>query len=153
MAVVGLVALAACGSSDDAGTSAGGGDELGKVTLGFSAWPGWFPWQVAEEKGIFAQHGLDVDLRYFESYTDSLNALATGNVDANSQTLNDTLSSVAGGSKQTIVLVNDNSTGNDQIIAARRHHRASPTCGARRSRSSRAPSTTTCCSSACSGRG
>ncbi len=49
--------------------------------------------------------------------TDSLKALATGNIDANSQTLNDTLSSVAGGATETIVLVNDNSTGNDQIIA------------------------------------
>src|SRR5262249_4087863 len=48
---------------------------------------------------------------------DSLNALATGSIDANSQTLNDTLASVAGGARQTIVLVNDNSTGNDQIIA------------------------------------
>ena len=57
-----------------------------------------------------------MNLRYFESYTDSLNALATGNIDANSQTLNDTLSSVASGSEQSIVLVNDNSTGNDQII-------------------------------------
>src|SRR5205085_223340 len=43
--------------------------------------------------------------------------LASGNLDAHSQTLNDTISSVAGGAKQTIVLVNDNSTGNDQIIA------------------------------------
>ena len=38
-------------------------------------------------------------------------------IDANSQTLNDTLASVSGGAKQTIVLVNDNSTGNDKIIA------------------------------------
>ncbi len=113
--VIGLVGLAACGGSDDDSSSTPG---LSKVSLGFSAWPGWFPWQVAEEKGIFARHGLDVDLTYFESYTDSLNALATGNIDGNSQTLNDTISSVSGGSKQSIVLVNDNSTGNDQIIAA-----------------------------------
>ncbi len=117
LVVVGLVALAGCGSSDDNSNSSSGGG-LSKVSLGFSAWPGWFPWQVAEEKGIFAKHGLDVELTYFESYTDSLNALATGNIDGNSQTLNDTISSVSGGSKQTIVLVNDNSTGNDQIIAA-----------------------------------
>ncbi|MEA2972558.1 MAG: NitT/TauT family transport system substrate-binding protein [Actinomycetota bacterium] len=116
--VVGLVALAACGGSDDESTSAGGGAGLSKVSLGFSAWPGWFPWQVAEEAGIFTKHGLDVDLKYFESYLDSLTALATGNVDGNSQTLNDTISSVSGGSKQSIVLVNDNSTGNDQIIVA-----------------------------------
>ena len=68
-----------------------------------------------------------MELKYFDSYTDSLTALATGNVDANSQTLNDTLSSVSGGAKQTIVLVNDNSTGNDQIIAAAGHQHASPT--------------------------
>ena len=86
------------------------------MTLAFSAWPGWYPWQVAEEKGLFAANGVDVELKYFDSYTDSLTALATGQVDANSQTLNDTLASVSGGAKQTIVLVNDNSTGNDQII-------------------------------------
>jgi NitT/TauT family transport system substrate-binding protein len=109
---LGLVVLVACGGSGSGSSSTSGA----KLSLGFSAWPGWFPWQVAQEKGIFAKHGLDVNLRYFESYTDSLNALATGNLDANSQTLNDTLSSVASGSKQTIVLVNDNSTGNDQVI-------------------------------------
>ncbi|MFC3895396.1 ABC transporter substrate-binding protein [Lentzea rhizosphaerae] len=89
----------------------------GKVTLGLSAWPGWFPWQVAHEQGIFARNGVDVELKYFDSYTDSLNALSSGAIDANSQTLNDTLASVSGGAQQTIVLVNDNSTGNDQVIA------------------------------------
>jgi len=88
-----------------------------KVVLAFSAWPGWCPWQVAQEKGLFAANGVDVELKYFENYLDSLTALSTGNVSANSQTLNDTLISVSGGAKQTIVLVNDNSTGNDQIIA------------------------------------
>ena len=113
---LGLVVLVACGGGDPDSSSSSSGGDASKLSLGFSAWPGWFPWQVAEEKGIFAQHGLDVNLRYFESYTDSLNALATGNIDANSQTLNDTVSSVASGSKQSVVLVNDNSTGNDQII-------------------------------------
>ncbi len=106
----------ACASTEKAVTpSASTGT---KITLGFSAWPGWFPWQVAEEQGLFKKNGVDVELKYFDSYTDSLNALATGKIDANSQTLNDTLASVAGGARQSIVLVNDNSTGNDQIIAA-----------------------------------
>jgi NitT/TauT family transport system substrate-binding protein len=108
-----VVPLAACGKSATPSPGTSGV----KVTIGFSAWPGWFPWEVAAEKGLFAANGVDVEMKYFDSYTDSLNALATGNLDANSQTLNDTLSSVSGGSKQTIVLVNDNSTGNDQIIA------------------------------------
>jgi NitT/TauT family transport system substrate-binding protein len=110
-AVAGAAVLSACGAEK----TSGGGTE---VTIGFSAWPGWFPWQVAQEKGLFAKNNVSVTLKYFDSYTDSLNALATGNLSANSQTLNDTLSSVSGGAKQTIVLVNDNSTGNDQIIAA-----------------------------------
>jgi NitT/TauT family transport system substrate-binding protein len=88
-----------------------------KITLGLSAWPGWFPWQVAQEQGFFRRNGIDVDLKYFDSYTDSLNALSSGAIDANSQTLNDTIASVSGGAQQTIVLVNDNSTGNDQVIA------------------------------------
>jgi NitT/TauT family transport system substrate-binding protein len=116
-AVTALVLLAtgvaACGKDDHKSGSSGT-----KVTIGFSAWPGWFPWQVAQEEGLFAKNGVDVELKYFDNYLDSLTALATGNLSANSQTLNDTLISVSGGSKQTIVLVNDNSTGNDQIIAA-----------------------------------
>ncbi|MCX6024174.1 MAG: ABC transporter substrate-binding protein [Chloroflexi bacterium] len=87
------------------------------IKLGFSAWPGWFPWQVAQEAGIFKQAGVEVELVWFEGYLDSINALNVGKLDANSQTLNDTLTSIAAGADQRIVLVNDNSTGNDQIIA------------------------------------
>jgi NitT/TauT family transport system substrate-binding protein len=110
-----LLGGVACGSGK--GTS--GATTGAKVTLAFSAWPGWFPWQVAQDQGLFAANGVDVELKYFDNYLDSLTALATGNVTANSQTLNDTLISISapGASKQTIVLVNDNSTGNDQIIA------------------------------------
>jgi NitT/TauT family transport system substrate-binding protein len=87
------------------------------ITIGYSAWPGWFPWQVAQQQGMFAKQGVTVELKYYDNYTDSLKALATGAIDANSQTLNDTLASVSAGARQTIVLVNDNSTGNDKIIA------------------------------------
>jgi NitT/TauT family transport system substrate-binding protein len=114
-AAAALFLLAACADTATPAGSAAAGKAT--VRLGFSAWPGWFPWQVAQKQGLFAKNGVTVDLKYFESYTDSLTALSTGNLDANSQTLNDTLSSVSGGAKQTVVLVNDNSTGNDQIIA------------------------------------
>jgi NitT/TauT family transport system substrate-binding protein len=112
-----VLGTTACTNQATDTTTAAGPGGGGKITIGFSAWPGWFPWQVAQEKKLFAKNGVEVEMKYFDSYTDSLNALATGNITANSQTLNDTLSSVSGGSKQTIVLVNDNSTGNDQIIA------------------------------------
>lgn len=114
-ALLSSVPLATACGGDDTNPDAGGAKPT--VTIGFSAWPGWFPWQVAQEQGLFDKNGVTVELKYFDSYTDSINALSTQNLDANSQTLNDTLSAVSGGAKQTIVLVNDNSTGNDQIIA------------------------------------
>jgi NitT/TauT family transport system substrate-binding protein len=115
---------AACGDDDAATTtSAAVDDDLGTpepsgetLTLGYSAWPGWFPLAVADEAGIFEQVGLDVDLRYFADYLGSLDAMAAGELDGNTQTLNDTMVSVASGSEQAIVVVNDNSTGNDAII-------------------------------------
>jgi NitT/TauT family transport system substrate-binding protein len=84
--------------------------------MGFSAWPGWLPWQVSQEEKIFAANKVNVDLKWFDGYLDSINALTANQLDANTQTLNDTISSVAAGADQVIVLVNDNSTGNDKII-------------------------------------
>ena len=45
-----------------------------------------------------------------------IDAMAAGELDGVTQTLNDTMASVAAGSEQVIVVVNDNSTGNDKII-------------------------------------
>lgn len=86
------------------------------IDLGFSAWPGWFPWQVAQEQGIFKSKAAPVDLKWFDGYLESISTLTAGQIDANSQTLGDTVSSVSGGADQVVVLVNDNSTGNDKII-------------------------------------
>lgn len=86
------------------------------VRLGFSAWPGWFPWQVAEEQGIFKSSSAPVRLKWFDGYLESISTLNAGQIDANSQTLGDTVSSISGGADQVIVLVNDNSTGNDKVI-------------------------------------
>jgi NitT/TauT family transport system substrate-binding protein len=90
--------------------------KLDKITVGYSAWPGWFPLAVAEKAGIFKKDGLDVNLKYFADYISSLDAMVAGKLDANTQTLNDTMAAVAGGSKQAIIAVNDNSAGNDAII-------------------------------------
>lgn len=84
--------------------------------IGFSAWPGWVPFQIAQVEDIFDANKVNVDLRWFDGYLDSIAALAFGHLDGNSQTLNDTISSIANGSDQVVVLVNDNSTGNDKII-------------------------------------
>jgi NitT/TauT family transport system substrate-binding protein len=88
------------------------------VRLGYSAWPGWFPWKVAEQQQIFAQNNVPVTLQWFDGYLESISALTAEQIDANSQTLGDTVSSISGGADQVVVLVNDNSTGNDKVIVS-----------------------------------
>ncbi|MFS8781218.1 NitT/TauT family transport system substrate-binding protein [Thermostichus sp. MS-CIW-36] len=87
------------------------------IQMGYSNWAGWWPWAIGEEEGIFKKNGANVQLRWFDGYIESMEAFAAGQLDANTQTLNDTLSfapkSVNG---QVVVLVNDNSAGNDKII-------------------------------------
>jgi NitT/TauT family transport system substrate-binding protein len=90
----------------------------GSVRLGFAAWPGWVPWQVAQEEKLFEANNVKVDLKWFDGLIEAINALAAGQLDANNQTLSDTISSVAAGADQVVVLVNDNSTGNDAIIVS-----------------------------------
>lgn len=98
----------------DGGEDAGG--EVSSVKIGYSAWPGWFPLAVTEQAGIFDEVGLDVELIFFADYLASIDAMAVGELDFVTQTLNDTMASVAFGDEQVIVVVNDNSTGNDKII-------------------------------------
>ncbi|MBD2312720.1 ABC transporter substrate-binding protein [Desertifilum sp. FACHB-1129] len=114
-----LTLIVSCNNSQPSSTANVTGTETALsavVNMGFSAWPGWIPWQIAQEENLFAANNVNVNLRWFDGYLDSINALAAGQLDANTQTLNDTISSVAAGADQVIVLTNDNSTGNDKII-------------------------------------
>lgn len=89
------------------------------IVIGYSNWAGWWPWAIAESEGLFAAHGINVELRWFDDYTASMEALANGRLDGNCQTLNDTISfanTAINGA--VVVLVNDNSAGNDKIIVA-----------------------------------
>ena len=105
--------------SDEAsgeGEAAADPAEVDSISIGYSAWPGWFPLAITEQAGIFEEVGLDVELIFFADYLASIDAMAVGELDFVTQTLNDTMASVAFGDEQVIVVVNDNSTGNDKII-------------------------------------
>jgi NitT/TauT family transport system substrate-binding protein len=104
------------GSSVAETTAISASDGDMSLTIGYSAWPGWFPLAVAEEQGFFKAAGLDVKLTYFVDYTASLDALVAEKLDVNAQTLNDTIFAVASGADQRIVITGDNSTGNDAVI-------------------------------------
>jgi NitT/TauT family transport system substrate-binding protein len=88
------------------------------VKIGYSAWIGFIPWQVAQAKDLFTANKVDVDLQWFPDYTKSLGLLQTGKLDANNQPLTDVVIAVAGGADLVVVMTNDNSTGADQIIVS-----------------------------------
>jgi len=91
---------------------------MAEVKVGVSDWPGWVAWYVAEQKGFFKQQGANVKLVWFANYTDSISALSSGQIDANSQTWSDTLGPLAKGLPLKAVLVNDNSAGNDALVVS-----------------------------------
>lgn len=122
--VLTAVTLTGCGKSSPAanantsasGTATASAGSSEPIKLALSPWPGWFVWYLVKEKGFFEKEGVKVDLVWFPVYSDSLSALSTGKVDANSQTLSDTISPVSKGIKLKAVLVNDNSNGGDGIV-------------------------------------
>jgi NitT/TauT family transport system substrate-binding protein len=110
-----IVLMVSCGKSDVQAPNPTQSATISNITVGFSAWPGWLPWQVTQEAGLFKS--ANVKFQWFDNYLDSIKALQSGAIQANSQSLNDTIAAIATGSDQVVVLVNDNSTGNDKIIA------------------------------------
>lgn len=91
---------------------------VAEVKVGVSDWPGWVAWYVAEQKGFFKKHKADVKLVWFANYTDSISALSSGQLDANSQTWSDTMGPLAKGVPVKAILVNDNSAGNDALMVS-----------------------------------
>lgn len=94
------------------------GPARAEIRVGVSDWPGWVAWYVAQQKGYFSKHGADVKLVWFANYSDSIAALSSGQLDANSQSWSDTLGPLAKGVPLKAVLVNDNSAGNDALVAS-----------------------------------
>ncbi len=119
--VASLLLVASCNQSapDTGEATDAGGEDSAPIVLGYSNWAGWWPWAIAEEEGLFEANGANVELRWFDGYLESLQALAAGQIDANSQTLNDTIAfTIDSVEPQVVVLVNDNSAGNDKIIVS-----------------------------------
>ena len=98
------------------GTTTGGATCGKKITLGYSAWPGWFPLAVADKEGIFDK----ARPRRRPEVLRRLHRLARRpgrrQLDANTQTLNDTMFGVAVGQRA------DHRRRQRQLHRQRRHH-------------------------------
>ncbi|NJN62191.1 MAG: ABC transporter substrate-binding protein [Coleofasciculaceae cyanobacterium RL_1_1] len=89
------------------------------LVIGYSNWAGWWPWAIAEAEGLFEANGVTVELKWFDGYLESMEALAAGKIDGNCQTLSDTISFAGEAvNGEVVVLVNDNLAGNDKVIVS-----------------------------------
>jgi len=86
------------------------------LKIGYSDWPGWVAWEIAIEKGMFEEAGVDVEFEWFD-YVASMDAYAAGQLDAVGMTNGDALVTGATGAKSVTILINDYSNGNDMIVA------------------------------------
>lgn len=86
------------------------------LRIGYSDWPGWTAWEIADKKGFFQKHGVKVKLEWFE-YGPSIEAFSVGKIDAVGISNGDAMVLNATGAKNVIILINDYSNGNDKIVA------------------------------------
>ena len=85
------------------------------LKLGYSDWPAWTVLKIANQKGWFAEAGVDVQLVWFD-YSASLDAYSAGKIDGDCLIQSDALVLEASGTKSKFVCITDYSSGNDMII-------------------------------------
>lgn len=87
------------------------------IRIAISAWAGVEPAELAAQLGFYERYGVDVKMIRFSAYSDSLEALRDGNVDAGMHTLDDSLRNMAAGQDVRVVLLTDYSFGGDGLVA------------------------------------
>ncbi|MBE9039551.1 aliphatic sulfonate ABC transporter substrate-binding protein [Oscillatoriales cyanobacterium LEGE 11467] len=113
-----LLVVTGCASSLTPNPKAGDISAAVPLNVGFSRNPSYLPWLVAKEEDLFKSLHQNIDAKWFEDYGTSVEALASGLLDLNSQSASDTIYSVAEGADLSIVLAIDRSMGNEKIIAS-----------------------------------
>jgi NitT/TauT family transport system substrate-binding protein len=87
------------------------------LKIGYSDWPGWVAWEIAIEKKMFKEEGVEVQFEWFD-YVASMDAFAAGQLDAVAMTNGDALVTGSTGAQNVMILINDYSNGNDMVVAA-----------------------------------
>lgn len=125
-AILLLAALAACtaaapaaptASNSNATDSGTGAAAATTVRIGTQPWIGYGPWWIAQEKGLFAKHGIDAKLVDFVQDTEVNAAFAAGEMDVANLATHTAIKLFANGVDLRVVLLEDASTEADAILA------------------------------------
>jgi NitT/TauT family transport system substrate-binding protein len=89
--------------------------------IAWSIYVGWMPWGYASDTGIVKKwadkYGLNIEVKQFNDYVESINQYTAGAFDAVTLTNMDAVSiPAAGGVDTTVVITGSTSNGNDSII-------------------------------------
>jgi len=106
--MAGLSGTQGCGKAQESGT----------VRLGLDQWLGYLPWRVAEEKNMFANHGINGEITWFPGITEWQNAFNTKKVDVMCAYTGDVITANVKGIPCKVVTMMNYSNGGDQILAA-----------------------------------
>jgi NitT/TauT family transport system substrate-binding protein len=85
------------------------------LKIGYSDWPGYTVFEVANQKGWFKDAGVDAQLIWFD-YGPSIDAFSAGKVDADCIVASDALGAGAAGAKSKFIALIDFSEGSDMIV-------------------------------------
>lgn len=88
-----------------------------RVRIGTQPWIGYGPWWIAQEQGLFAKHGLEVELVDFVEDKEVNAAFASGQMDAANLATHTAIKLFAAGVDLRIVLFEDASYEADAIVA------------------------------------
>ena len=115
LAAVMLIAVAAgCGSTNQTSESSQG-KKLQPLTIGVMPDTDSIPFIIAQEKGYFAEEGLDVTVQQFKSAMDRDSALQSGNLDGDISDLLAVAFAEAGGFDVRVTSFTD---GNYRLVAS-----------------------------------
>ena len=111
--------IAGCSGESETQEEASSENRLTKVTVAVNPFIGIAPVYIANDAGIFAKYGLDVDIVSFDDPSQALSALISGNADIAGTTLDSTviIADQYRDDMPQIVSVSDESAGADGIIA------------------------------------
>jgi NitT/TauT family transport system substrate-binding protein len=85
------------------------------LKIGYSDWPGYTVFEVANQKGWFKDAGVDAQMVWFD-YGPSIDAFSAGKIDANCVVASDAMGAGAAGAKAKFIALIDYSEGSDMIV-------------------------------------
>lgn len=87
------------------------------LKLAHSTWVGYGPFYIAQEKGFFADEGVEIELTVMENTPLKMGAMMAGRVDIVASTVDEFPTYMREGKPLRYILAVDNSNGGDGIVA------------------------------------